>query len=117
MGTMIDRVLKELTAEDIAKISETYHHWQKDDGYEDHAGYCKSVTLEEVASHGYVLTPGRYVGAADVEDEGEPFDEKLARLTTQLAGQQKESAVLDAAIARNLAHIGYTLPESPDAQN
>jgi len=108
---MIDRVLRELTAEDIKHISDTYHQWQKDEGYEDVAGYCKSAALEEIASHGHVLTPGRYVGAADVEDDGEPFDEKMARLTEELAGQMQQAEKLDAAIAGNLKQLGFALPD------
>jgi len=111
MGAMIDRVLRELTAEDIKHISDTYHQWQKDEGYEDVAGYCKSAALEEIASHGHVLTPGRYVGAADVEDDGEPFDEKMARLTEELAGQMQQAEKLDAAIAGNLKQLGFALPD------
>ena len=111
MGTMIDRVLRELTADDIKHISNTYHQWQKDDGYEDVAGYCKNASLEEIVSHGHVLTPGRYVGAADVEDDGEPFDEKMARLTTELAGQMRSAEKLDAAIAGNLKHLGFAPPD------
>jgi type I restriction enzyme M protein len=112
MGSMIDRVLRELTADDIKHIADTYHHWQQDKGYEDVAGFCKSATLEEIASHGHVLTPGRYVGAAEVEDDGEPFEEKMARLTKELAGQRQQAEQLDKAIAHNLKQLGFALPES-----
>ncbi|MCW0217031.1 MAG: hypothetical protein OJI67_01800, partial [Prosthecobacter sp.] len=70
-------------------------------------GFCKSATLEEIATHGHVLTPGRYVGAEDVEDDGEPFEEKMARLVAELNGQFVESAKLEQAIKANLEGLGY----------
>jgi type I restriction enzyme M protein len=89
MGVMIDRTHRELTdAEDIARITRTYHAWrgEKEAGkYEDEAGFCKSATTEEIKEHGFVLTPGRYVGAVEAEDDGEPFEEKMARLTATLS--------------------------------
>ena len=75
--------------------------------YEDIPGYCKSATLEDIRKHGHVLTPGRYVGAEAVEDDGEPFAEKMQRLAAQLREQQAEAARLDAAIAANLAALGF----------
>ena len=110
MGRMVDRTHRELSDEDIRKIADTYHAWrgEKDAGeYRDVPGFCKSATLEEVRKHGYVLTPGRYVGAAPQEDDGEPFEEKMARLVAQLREQQAEAAKLDAAIARNLRELGH----------
>jgi type I restriction enzyme M protein len=111
MGTMETRVNRVLTDEDIAKIAETVHAWRKDgevpDTYEDVAGFCYSAKLEEIEKNGFVLTPGRYVGAADVEEDGEAFDEKMKRLTGLLKQQQDEGAMLDAAIARNLAWLGF----------
>ena len=110
MGRMVDRTHRELTDEDIAKIANTYHAWrgEKDAGeYKDEAGFCKSATLEEVRKHGYVLTPGRYVGAAEQEEDDEPFDQKMQRLVAQLREQQTEAAKLDAAIAANLKELGY----------
>ena len=101
---------RELTDEDIARIAGTYHAWRgdKDAGeYADVPGFCKSATLEEIRKHGYVLTPGRYVGAEDVEDDGEPFEEKMKRLAATLREQQAEAAKLDAAIAANLKELGY----------
>jgi type I restriction enzyme M protein len=88
---MVDRTHRELTDEDIAKIAGTYHAWRGDKGageYEDVPGFCKSATLEEIRKHGHVLTPGRYVGAEEVEDDGEPFEEKMKRLTATLREQQ-----------------------------
>ena len=93
MGTLVDRIHRELTDEDIAKIAGTYHAWRGDKGageYEDVAGFCKAAKLEDIRKHGHVLTPGRYVGAADVEDDGEPFDEKMKRLAATLREQQAE---------------------------
>jgi type I restriction enzyme M protein len=110
MGRMIDRVHRELTDEDIALIAATYHAWRGDEGvgqYQDTPGFCKSATIEEIAAHGYVLTPGRYVGAEDIEDEDEPFEEKMARLTQKLEEQFAESARLEAVIRRNLKGLGY----------
>jgi type I restriction enzyme M protein len=105
MGVLIDRIHRELTAEEIKKISDCYHAWKSKaakPAYADEPGFCKSVKLEEICSHGYVLTPGRYVGAADVEDDGEPFAERMKRLTTTLEEQFSESAKLEEAIRGNL---------------
>lgn len=111
MGSMVDRTHRELTAEDISKIADTYHAWRQDPDshgeYEDVAGFCKSATLQEVAEHGFVLTPGRYVGAADVEEDAEPFDEKMRRLTGELAEQMAEGERLDQEIKANLERVGY----------
>ncbi len=145
LGTMADRVHRELTDADIAKIAGTYHAWRGDphpkslsqgerdfapplsrrerdfappspsgrgaggEGttYQDIPGFCKSATLEDIRKHGHVLTPGRYVGAEAAEDDGEPFEEKMKRLTATLREQQAEAAKLDAAIAANLKELGY----------
>lgn len=110
MGRMVDRTHRELTDEDIAKIANTYHAWrgEKEAGeYQDIPGFCKSATLDEVRKHGYVLTPGRYVGAEAQEDDGEPFEEKMARLVAQLREQQAEARQLDEAIWKNLKELGY----------
>jgi len=110
LGRMADRTHKELTDDDIARIATIYHAWrgEKEAGeYADIAGFCKSAPLEEVRKHGYVLTPGRYVGAEAVEDDGEPFENKMKRLTATLREQQAEAAKLDAAIAANLKELGY----------
>jgi type I restriction enzyme M protein len=120
----VDRVHRELTDDDIAKIAGTYHAWrgdaisspllQRGDGgesgvgiYEDVPGYCKAAKLDDIHKHGYVLTPGRYVGAEAQEADGEPFPEKMQRLTTTLRRQRAEAAKLDAAIAANLKELGY----------
>jgi len=110
LGRMVDRTHRELTDEDIQRIARTYHAWrgEKDAGkYEDIPGFCKSATFDEIRKHGHVLTPGRYVGAEAQEDDGEPFDEKMQRLTAQWREQQAEAAKLDAAIAANLKELGY----------
>jgi type I restriction enzyme M protein len=110
MGTMVDRVHRELTGEDVAKIAGTYHAWRGDKGadkYADVAGFCKSATLEEIRKHAHVLTPGRYVGAAAVEDDGEPFDEKMKRLVATLRTQQSEAARLDKEIAKSVQGLGF----------
>jgi type I restriction enzyme M protein len=110
LGTMADRVHRELTNADIARIAGTYHAWRgdKDAGeYKDVPGFCKRAIVEDIRKHGHVLTPGRYVGAEAVEDDGEPFDEKMKRLSATLREQQAEAAKLDAAIAANLKEFGY----------
>lgn len=111
LGTMIDRVHRELTDEDIRKIADTYHAWRGDPDctikYEDVPGFCKSATLDDIRKHGYILTPGRYVGAAPKDEDDEPFDEKMKRLTSQLQEQMKESARLEKMIWENLKEIGY----------
>ncbi|MEW8200742.1 MAG: class I SAM-dependent DNA methyltransferase [Candidatus Thiodiazotropha endolucinida] len=118
LGYMKDRVLRDFSPEDLAKITDTYHAWQvaatergqTDEGtltpYEDVPGFCKSATLDLIEKHDFVLTPGRYVGAQAQEDDGEPFPEKMARLTSQLKEQFEESDRLEAVIKKNLAGLG-----------
>lgn len=108
MGTMADRVHRELTEADVARIAGTYHAWRgdRDAGeYTDIAGFCKSASSADIGKHGHVLTPGRYVGAEAVEDDGEPFAEKFARLSAQLEAQMTEGAKLDEEIRKNLAML------------
>ena len=110
LGRMVDRTHRELTDEDLARISDTYHAWRggKSVGdYDDVPGFCRSAPLEDVRKHGHVLTPGRYVGVEAQEDDGEPFDEKMKRLVLQLCEQQIEATKLDGAIASNLKELGY----------
>ncbi|MFZ5885612.1 MAG: type I restriction-modification system subunit M [Chloroflexota bacterium] len=108
MGRMVDRTHRELTDDDIGKIADTYHAWRKGDpAYQDVLGFCKSATLEEIRKHGYVLTPGRYVGAAVKEEEDEPFDQKIHRLTAEWRTLQAEARRLDEAIEKNLRELGY----------
>jgi len=95
---------------ELWRMADTYRAWRGEKGagkYADVPGFCRSVPLEEVRKHGHVLTPGRYVGAEAAEDDGEPFDEKMKRLTATLREQQKEAAKLDAAVAANLKEFGY----------
>ncbi|WP_300494594.1 class I SAM-dependent DNA methyltransferase [uncultured Methylophaga sp.] len=107
LGFMRDRVLRDFTTDDIAKLADTFHAWQRNEGYEDVAGFCKSVNLDEIKKNDYVLTPGRYVGADDVEEDGEPFAEKMSRLAGQLSEQFTESDRLEAEIKLNLGRLGY----------
>ena len=104
-GTLTDRVHRELSDTDINKIASTYHAWRGDKAagkYDDVPGFCKSETKKEIEKHGFVLTPGRYVGAEDVEDDGEPFTEKIKRLTVTLDEKFTESAKLEKLIRKNL---------------
>lgn len=110
MGSMIDRVHRMLTDDDIAKIAGTYHAWRGEPEagkYEDIPGFCKSAMLKEISEHGFVLTPGRHVGAEELEDDDEPFEEKMKRLTAKLEDQFAESAKLEQAIRSNLKELGY----------
>jgi type I restriction enzyme M protein len=126
MGTLIDRVHRELTNADLDKITSTYHAWRGDKHcartapsnvraepveapvpYADIPGFCKSATTAEIAAHGFVLTPGRYVGAEEAEDDGDPFEEKMPRLVAELQAQFAESAKLENVIKSNLIGLGY----------
>jgi len=110
MGSMIDRVHRELAAEDIHKIANTYHGWRGDAGaseYLDVAGFCKAATLDEIRAHGQILTPGRYVGAEEAEDDGQPLAAKMQQLTATLDAQFAESAKLEEMIRRNLETLKY----------
>lgn len=126
MGSMISRIHKELTADDIAEIARTYHLWrgesvgesdvrrqtsdvetQTSDSYTDIPGFCRSASLDDIKANDYVLTPGRYVGAAEIEDDGELFEEKMQQLTQTLFQQMAEAQELDAVIKQNLKGLGY----------
>ena len=107
MGTLIDRVHRDLTEEDIEKIADTYHAWKSGKKYEDLAGFCKSSTLKEIQEQGYVLTPGRYVGATELEEDDEPFEEKMVRLTKELETQFEKSRRLEKQIRQNLKRVSY----------
>ena len=135
LGSMVDRTHRELTDEDLAKVAGTYHAWRGDnersevaaqanvsaanvkprsggrshrgaDTYADVPGFCKTAKLDDIRKHGHVLTPGRYVGAEAVQDDGEPFGDKMKRLAAMLRQQQAEASRLDAAIAANLKELG-----------
>jgi len=104
-GHLINRRTLEFTDEDIAKVSETYHHWLNSrDAYEDVAGFCKSVPLAEIAAMDYVMTPGRYIGLPDEEDDFD-FEERFAKLQKELEQQMKEEVDLNKRIQQNLQKI------------
>lgn len=107
LGTLTDRVHRDLAEEDIAQIADTYHAWRDGKKYEDIAGFCKSATIEDIRAQGYVLTPGRYVGAAELEEDDEPFEQKMARLTKELEAQFEESNSIEKQIRQSLEKIGY----------
>ena len=110
LGRMVTRRHRELTEADIARIANTYRAWRGAGGageYEDVPGFCRSAPFEELRRHGYVLTPGRYVGAEPIKDDGEPFEAKMTRLAAEWRDQQAEAARLAAEIARNLAALGF----------
>ena len=109
LGHMIDRRVRELSEEDIQKIASTYQKWRQGNGYEDMAGFCKEATLEEVRRQDYILTPGRYVGIAEQDDDGEPFEEKMARLTSELSDMFAKSHELEDEIRRKIGVIGYEI--------
>lgn len=106
LGVMVDRTRREFTPEDIAKIAGTYHSWRnRDGGYQDVQGFCKSASREEIAKHGYVLTPGRYVGAEDAEDDGVPFEERIAVLKEDLELKFSRAEKLNQAISSSFSRI------------
>ena len=120
LGHMIDRTRRDLSQEDIDRVSATYRAWRgkpsdsplpmgegQGEGYADIPGFCKSAPLEEIRRHGHVLTPGRYVGIEPQPEDAEPFPEKMARLAAQWREQQAEARRLDAAIEENLARLGF----------
>ena len=108
MGTMVTRKLRELTEEDIAKIADTYNAYV-DDTLEGVKGFCAVVTTEEIAKQDYILTPGRYVGIEEQQEDGEPFEEKMARLTGELSELFAQSHNLEAEIRQKLGAIGYEI--------
>ena len=113
MGSMISRTTKELSKDDIDVISNTYHAWRGEqdaggyEAYADKAGYCKSATFDEIKANDYVLTPGRYVGAVEIEDDGILFETKMLELSQILYVQMQKSEKLDATIRKNLEVLGY----------
>jgi len=110
MGSLVDRTHRDFSDEEIDTIAGTYHAWrgEKDAGeYQDVPGFCMSATIEKIREHGYVLTPGRYVGAAEVEDDGIPFEEKMTEFTAQLYDQFAKADQLEAVIKKNLEVLGY----------
>jgi type I restriction enzyme M protein len=112
LGIMVDRRHKELRDEDIGKISGVYHAWRgelKDKKYQDTPGFCKSASLDEIRKQGWILTPGRYVGAEEEDEDAENFEEKMKRLTAELSEQMKQAQKLDEEIKENLESIGFSI--------
>ena len=111
MGSMVNRTLRELTVEDVDKISNTYQNWRSKttfDDYEDERGFCKATTTEgEIKEHEYIIVPGRYVGAPPLPDDGEPFEKKMKRLTSELGEHFTESRRLEDEIRKNLGDLGF----------
>ena len=105
LGFMVDRTRKEFSDADIARIADTYHAWRLGEGYADIPGFCKSASMEEIRSHGHVLTPGRYVGAEEAEADDVPFAERFAALQDKLDAQFAEAEALTATIRKRLAGI------------
>lgn len=108
MGTMVTRKLRELTDEDIKKLADTYKAYV-DGTLEDVKGFCAVKDTKDIAEQDYILTPGRYVGIEEQEDDGEPFEEKMARLTSELSDMFKKSHELEEEIRKNLGAIGYEI--------
>ncbi|MDD4249832.1 MAG: N-6 DNA methylase [Methanosarcina sp.] len=108
---MRDRTPRELTDEEVRKISDTYHTWRREKvecrKYEYVPGFCKSASLDEIKKHDYILTPGRYVGFEETEDDDEEFEEKMEKLTTELSEQLRKSEELEKKIKENLTGLGY----------
>src|SRR5690606_34758893 len=109
LGTMVNRRLRELTKEDIRKIADTYINRQEGENYEEVEGFWKTAVNEEIREHDYILTPGRYVGIEEEEDDGVPFEEKMERLTSTLAEQFKKSRELEEEIRKQLGGIGFEI--------
>ena len=108
MGSMITRKLRELSEEDIMKIAGTFDAFNSGT-LENEKGYCAAVSIEDVAKQDYILTPGRYVGIAETEDDGEPFQEKMERLTSELSDLFAQSHDLEEEIRKQLSNIGFTI--------
>ena len=109
LGTMVTRRLRELSEDDIKKVANTYHNYQNDESHENVKGFCYSATTEEIKSNDYVLTPGRYVGVEETEDDGVPFEKKMKNITSELSRQFEESHKLEEEIKKNLKAIGYEI--------
>jgi len=107
LGYMKDRALKDFSIDDIKKISGTFHNWQQGSNYEDEAGFCFSAKLDDIKKHNYVLTPGRYVGAVEIEDDGIPIKEKVDTLTALLEEQFSVGRELEDEIQENLKGLRY----------
>lgn len=108
-GYMKDRVLRDFELKDIKDIADIFHKWQKEDGYEDLLGFCKTATLADIEKNDFVLTPGRYVGTTEKEEDNEPFAEKMCRLTADLKLYLNEGALLETEIKKQLGGLGYEI--------
>jgi type I restriction enzyme M protein len=113
MGVLRDRVHRELTDEEIRKIADTYHAWRgervESEEYKDILGFCKVANFDEIKKHDYILTPGRYVGFEETEDDDEEFEEKMKKLAAELSEQFRKSEELEKKIKENLAGLGYEI--------
>lgn len=109
MGHMVDRRIRELSEDDIQKIATTYHNWRRGESYEDVPGFCKEASFSEVEEQDYILTPGRYVGMADKEDDGEPFDEKMKRLASELSTLFVKTDELQKEVKKQMKELGYEM--------
>jgi type I restriction enzyme M protein len=118
LGHLVDRTHRELIDDEVSRIAGMYHLWRGEKSvrpeyvegrteYADIPGFCKSATLDDIRKHGHVLTPGRYVGAEAQEDDGEPFEQKMKRLTATLREQMSDGRKLDTAIDANLKEMGF----------
>ena len=107
LGTLTDRVHRDLSSEDVSEIADTYHAWKDGEKYEDVAGFCKSATIEEIRAKEYILTPGRYVGTTELEEDDEPFEQKMTRLSKTLELQFEDSRKLEENIRQNLKRLNY----------
>jgi type I restriction enzyme M protein len=112
IGTLVDRVRRDFSAEDVAKISDTYHAWrgqsesiERRGEYEDVSGFCYAASLEDIKSHGYVLTPGRFVGVEDELDDGVPFEEKFSELKIKLEEHFEKNIELEKKIKERLIQL------------
>ena len=109
VGHMLDRKQRAFSEENVQSLADTFHTWRSGNGYEDIVGQYYSATTEEIAKNDYILTPGRYVGIAEENDDGIPFADKMNALTTTLGEQLEDSARLEEQIKKNLAGLGYEI--------
>lgn len=109
IGSMVSRTLKEFSDDEIKDIANVYHSWRgtNNNQYEDKAGFCKVAKTEEIKNNEYILTPGRYVGLAEVEEDSEPFEQKMERITADLSEQFAKSKELEDQIRKSLEGLGY----------
>jgi len=109
VGEMMDRTRRALTAEDVERIAHVYHAWRAADECEDQPGFCAAAVLEDIKGHNYILTPGRYVGFAELDEDEEPFEEKMKRLRTELEKQFVQALELQQVIREKVQGLGYDI--------